>query len=224
MKTIEFELSDELFSKLNDIKNELIVKENFNVSLSDMIEESLLSYYDIKLYNIKKIHDKISDAIIVDENIKETNGKYYVYGIYQINEDNPIYVGINAEDNKANVYYSLPMSLISIIENLKLKNEITIKEINFNLTEIEANHHKQLLISKFGRLNNGTGCLYNRTGGNKTVELEYVNYLLKTLNENKKISRTARKMNVPTKTIHRKIKKHLIGKDIDTNIWQIISK
>jgi predicted DNA-binding protein (UPF0251 family) len=246
MKKIKFILSDNLFNKLNQIKNELIIKEKYEISFSDMIEESLMSYYNINISDININNENFCNPIIVNtiNDLKNINN-YYVYAYYNMRKkidkkfDNiiflyePIYVG-KGKDNRIYDINGREKLLVEFINELRLTNDFCMHKLYENLDEFSAYNYEQMLISFFGRLNNGTGSLYNKSGDFKikkkikndtiselNLEYQQIESILKTLNNNKNITNAAKKLNISERTLYRKIEKYKIKKNKQLKIWFI---
>lgn len=210
MKNIQVQLSDKLFNKLIELKKEITEIENTEVTFSELIEEALIGHFNIKLSSL-------------NSNIKDVKNEFYIYCIYDLNkpinkfingilfEYEPLYIGIN--NDKSNV-----------INQIKNKNTAE-KIIIDNLIENEAYYIQQIFINNFGRLNNGTGCLYNKTDGKKVLinknENNDIHFILNSLNQNKTIKSTAETLNISRRTLHRKIKKYGLELNFLTNKWEI---
>jgi hypothetical protein len=76
----------------------------------------------------------------------------------------PIYVG-KGRGNRMYDIGNREKNLIEKINELKSTDEFTMHKLITNLNESDAYHYEQLFINAFGRLNNGTGSLYNISGG-----------------------------------------------------------
>ena len=242
-KKIVYELSNKLFNKLDEIRNELSYKEENDVTLNDMIEEALMSYFNIKISDIND-DIEIIDAVIVDA-INDANNlnDYYVYIYYNDSKkthieiggyhffSEPIYVG-KGHGNRIYDLNNRESNLIEKINDLKSTDEFTIHKLITDLDEVTAYHYEQLFISKFGKLNDGTGSLYNIKNGyiNKmkkmittindlNLEQNLIKLILESLNETENVSKTAKELNINIRTLYRKIKKYSIIKH--DNMWMI---
>ena len=249
MKKIELLLSDKLYNVLNKIRQGLSAKEGIGVTFTDMTEEALLSYYNIKLYDMNYEDNSIPDAVIINTiNTANVGNDYYVYVYYnkrvRINqkvgqmffEYQPIYVG-KGKGSRMYETTKRERNLYELIDELKETGDFLSIKVLENIDEVTAFNVEQVLISAFGKLSNGTGSLYNKADGYKNLRkktmkeseselnLEYnvLGMILKNLNENETLSAVAKKMNITERTLYRKIHKYKIVKDSVTRKWQIKS-
>lgn len=222
MKNINFKLSDGLFNKLSDLRHSLSKLEKVSVSFSDMIEESLLGFYNIKLSDIKLDNDDIIDAVIVENNDNEIvinrSGDFFVY--MYINKRKPIntvirdiyieyepfYVGIG---EKTTVIDTPITATQKIIDELKKTGDFETVVIMRDIDKLTAFRFQQALIYIFGRLNNGTGCLYNKNESEiNAIGKDYVDDMINTYRRAGYTVKTiAEKMNISDRTVYRKIKR-----------------
>ena len=243
MKKIAVKISDKLFNKLEIIRQDLSVKEKNRVDFDEMIEEALMEYYNIKISDINE-DDEIVDAVIVDimDDVNNLND-YYVYVYYndgnrvfkQVGDyyfySEPIYVGKGRGDRMYEMN-NRNQNLVEFIEKLRTTNSFTMVKLVKGLSEKEAYYYEELFINAFGKLNDGTGSLYNVKSGNLkkkfiessnisnlNLEYQYVESVLKSLNKTKNISKTAKELNINLRTLYRKIKKYSIIKIND--VWLI---
>lgn len=239
MKNIDYKLSDKLYNKLNEIRIDLSYNEKCEVTFDDLIEEALLSYYNIKIVDINN-DNNIIDSINNSKNINN----YYVYAFYNMkikkytNIGNfhfyyePIYFG-KGKDNRINDLINRDENLIEIINDLKSTNDFYASKIIYDLSEKDALYFEQLFINHFGRLCDGSGILYNKREGNSInikilndnvgLNLEYnkITMMINELNILKKIKLAAKKINMNERTFYRNMKKYSIKKDKITKIWYI---
>lgn len=208
--TVQIQLSDKLFNKLIELKKEITEIEDSEITISELVEEALLGHFNVKLSSL-------------NSNIKDVKKEFYIYCIYDLNkpiiklvngilfEYEPLYIGRNNEKT-------------NIINQFKNRNTVE-KIIIDNLNENESYQIQQIFINNFGRLNNGTGCLYNKTEGKKILSNKDVNndkhIILRSLNQNKTIKSTAEALNISRRTLHRKIKKYTLELNFLTNKWEI---
>jgi len=245
MKKINITLSDKLYNKINEIRKELSVIENNEISFDEIFEESIINYYNIKLVDLNEDIEIINGdlANIINESNNQNNYYVYVYfnerkkchinaGDYLLTSE-PIYVG-KGQNNRIFELNKRDSNLIELINDLKSTNEFGhIKLIN-NLSEETAFYYEQMLINSIGRLNNGTGTLFNKAGGilnlskkeidsnNYELNIEYnlTKLILDTLNKTKNISKTAKELNINLRTLYRKLNKYSIKKNGDD--WVIL--
>jgi len=238
MKEILFSLSDKLYNRICQIKNSLSLEESCDISWSDMIEESIMSYYNIKITDI-------NEENVIDIN---NNRDYYVYVYFNINkkiekhicnvyfEYEPIYIG---KGNGGRVYdlNGRDSNLKEKVMELKEKNLFKIEKILTELSEKDAYFYEEVFINYFGRLNDGTGILYNRYRGNGinkkeitkdnyklNIEYNFIGHIISSLNTEKTIKSAAKKLNISERSLFRKIKKYVIVKDKESKTWYIEKK
>ena len=234
MKEILFSLSDKLYNRLNQIKSNLSLDEDSDIGWSDMLEEAVMSFYRIKITDINE-KDDVNINIINNMNYFNDNHDYYVYAYFNMDKNiekyicnvffeyEPIYIG---KGNGRRMY-----DLNNRDSNLK-KKIIELKEKG--LLKIEKILTEQIFINGFGKLNDGTGILYNKSKGNGinkkeitennyklNIEYNFINYIISTLNTEKTIQAAARKLNISERSLFRKIKKYLIIKDKEDKTWYI---
>ena len=247
MKKIDFILSDKLYDKLLKIKDNLSISENCNVELNDMIEESLMFYYNITILDLNEItfDEKIINKINYINNIKND---YYVYVYSNTNkridryinnfyfEYEPFYIG-KGNGNRMYDFNNRDENLINQMKELKENNSLKIEKIIFDLTEDDAYFYEQIFINNFGRLNNGTGILYNKVKGNRknkkeidknnlklNLQYNFIEKLLIELNNEKTLKKVSIKLNISERTLFRKIKEYSLVKDKTTKSWYIDEK
>lgn len=156
--------------------------------------------------------------------------KFYVYGLFDPNKNDPYYIG-KGKDGRCSSHFE-PNRLKR--EKKYLKTKISIKIINEggfpiykilfnNLTENEAFLKERELISKYGRIDNGTGCLANHTDGGEGLSgiiipldsiikrSESLKGVPRPLDVRKKISKTLKGRKRPKETL-KKISKAKAGK------------
>lgn len=245
MRKIVYELSDGLFYKLEEIRVALSKSENQDVNINDMIEEAILEYYKIKISDINYINGKqIEDAVIIesiDNNRAISN--YYVYVYYNMRKEvdikvgnfylcyEPIYFG-KGKNGRISDMNNRDANLIERINELKSTNDFSAVKLIENVSEIDAYHIEQVFINYFGRLDNGSGILFNKNYGGSTVlrkvndvelnlEFQKVSSMLKALNSSDTINIAAKKINMNVRTFYRLLKKYQIIKDRLTNSWVI---
>jgi hypothetical protein len=245
MKKIVYELSDGLFNKLEEIRITLSKDENQDVSVNDVIEEAILEHYKIKITDINYFNEiKIEDATIIDtiNNNRATNN-YYVYVYYNMRKEvdirvgnfylyyEPIYFG-KGKNGRISDMNNRDTNLIERINELKSTNDFSAVKLIENVTEIDAYHIEQVFINYFGRLDNGTGILFNKNYGGSTIlrkvdngelnlEFQKVSSMLKALNSSGTINIAAKKINMNLRTFYRLIKKYHIKRDKSSNSWII---
>jgi hypothetical protein len=245
MKKIIYELSDGLFNKLEEIRLRLSKNEKQDVNMNDVIEEAILEYYKIKITDINHINETtIEDAVIVDAiNDNRAINNYYVYVYYNMRKEiynkvgnfhlyyEPIYFGKGKNDRISDMR-NRDINLIEHINELKSTNHFCSAKLIENIGEIDAYHIEQVFINYFGRLDNGTGILFNKNYGGSTVlrkvnnteldlEFQKVSSILKALNTSTTVQIAAKKINMNLRTFYRLLKKYQIKKDKLTNSWMI---
>lgn len=85
---------------------------------------------------------------------------FYVYGHYIEGQNKPFYIG-KGKDKRAYEKYSRSKEW----KEISCKHKIEIKILHNNLEEDEALQVETKLISEYGRIDIGTGCLINKTDG-----------------------------------------------------------
>lgn len=220
MKNINFKLSERLYHKLSDLRLNLSKLEKVSVSFSDMIEEALLSFYKIRLTDIgAHKNDNITDAVIVGKNdddiFIDRSGTYFVFMYLNkrkpINmvvgdvyvEYEPFYVGIG----ESHILIDAPIAMTQRkIDELNETDDFDVVKIMEGVDELTAFRFQQALIYIFGRLNNGTGCLYNKKEGDvNTIKKDFVDGMIQTYKNMGYSAKTiAEKMNISERTVYRK--------------------
>lgn len=245
MKEILFKLSEKLYNKIIEIKNDISLNEKLNVTIDEIIEEALMEYYNISILDINNTtHDYVN---IIAENINLNNSQkqYYVYGYYNIDkkidkningfffEYEPFYIG-KGKENRMSDFNHRDQNLIEHINLLKKTNKLKIEKIITDLSEIDACSYEQIFINNFGRIIDGTGILYNKSKGNTThkkeinelnynLNLKYnlINKTIDLLNKEKDKKIVAKILNISERTLYRNLKKYSIIRDKKTKIWKI---
>jgi hypothetical protein len=245
MKEIRFILSEKLYEKLIQIKNEISINEKTNVIIDDIIEEALMSYYNITIVDINDISHDYDKDIANAINTNNMMNQYYVYAYYDLDkkinrningflfEYEPFYIG-KGKDNRIYDLNHRDRNLLDHINLLKEKNKVKMEKIIINLNETDACLYERIFINNFGRISNGLGVLYNKSKGNgmhkKPVnELNYnlnLKYYLITkivdiLNKEKNKKIVAKMLNISERTLYRHLKKYSITKDKKTKIWKV---
>ena len=199
MKKIEFILSDRLYENLFEIKEKLTETENLNVEYSDMIEESLMSYYDISIVDTvilkKEMDDDTKHKIVDIINNRKNADEYYVYMFFNLRnridrhiadfyfEYEPIYVGKGKDERINDISkHSRNTNLVEFISDLKKTNDFKSKKILINLNNIDAHNFETFFIETFGKLVDNTGSLYNKQNGCNLVESNNINITNSELN------------------------------------------
>lgn len=245
MKKITFSLSDQLYDKLMSIQTKLSIKESNIVTIDEIIEEAILSYFKISLFDL---NDSPSNENIINQINKNKNEKkYYVYMFFDANEITnidianihfdyiPFYIG-KGKNERYNDINNRDKNLVNHVNNLKDKNQFGIKILIDNLSEIDAYHYEQIFINNFGKLCDGTGILYNKSSGNNktinnvdgkkiklNIEYNFIQTIIIALNAEKTILDASKKLNISERTLYRKIKNYSIIKNDQTKLWEIKS-
>jgi len=247
MKEITIKMSKKLYDRIIDIKNQLSFNESQNVNIDDMIEESLMSYFNINIIDLNNDdYIEFIDADIIDTiNNNKLKNNFYVYVYYNLRkkinkyinniyfEYEPIYVG-KGIDNRMYEIENRDQNLKLKIEELKSTNQFKIEKIIENLSECDAINYEMIFINNFGKLNDGSGCLFNKQNGytknqkiidyenyNLNIEYNLIKNIVNELNKEKYISKASKNLNMSERTLHRKIIKYNIKKDKKTKIWYI---
>ncbi len=258
MKKFYVTLPNNLCDKLLYIKDSLSKEKKYNIDISEIIKEALIPYFNeqipyfeeinsIKKNHIKCNNTKHNDIISNVLNANKTISEYYVYGYYNSNKIydkyvnniyfkyEPIYIGKGIGD-RINHFGKIDLNLFEHIENLKKNGWFKFEIIMNNLNETVAYHNEEIFINSFGRINNGTGCLLNKSGGinmiRKTVDgtnyelnIEYnlIKLILKALNSEKRFGNAAKKLNFSERTLYRKINEYSIMKNKESKLWEILT-
>jgi hypothetical protein len=251
---INIEMSENLNYKLNCLRQEMIQEERNMITISDMIEEAVLNYYNISIIDLKNINlnEKINFNLIDAINLRNTNKNYYVYcylnkrEIINITVNNvffkykPIYFG-KGKDDRITSKVGRSEALLSFINELKSTEDFEVVKIIEDLSDKECYFNESIFISSFGKLNDGSGCLYNKSDGfykknyfklgyidvpktdyvYSNEQYQFIQYVLKTLNETKNSKDAAKKMNIPERTLFRRLKEYNIMYDKITHSWII---
>lgn len=248
MKEIRFALSDKLYNKIIQIKNNISLNEQFSVTLDEIIEEAIMSYYNISLISLNDVMTDYKEVVAEAINTNNFQEHYYVYGYFDIDKKinrningfffdyEPFYIG-KGKDNRIYDLKHREQNLLEHINLLKEKNRIKIEKIITNLNEKDACLYEQIFINNFGRICDGSGTLYNKNKGNyihkKTVnnlnyslDLKY-NLIMRTidlLNKEKDKKIVAKMLNISERTLYRNLKKYSIVKDKKSKIWSVDKK
>jgi hypothetical protein len=213
--------------------------------MNDMIEEALLENYKIKITDINYINEvKIEDAIIIDKiDNNHAINNYYVYAYYNMRKKiynkvgnfhlyyEPIYFG-KGKNGRISDMNNRNINLVEYINELKSTNDFCSAKLIENISEIDAYHIEQVFINYFGRLDNGTGILFNKNYGGSTIlrkvnnvefnlEFQRVASMLKALNTSSTIKIAAKKINMNLRTFYRLLKKYEIKRNKLSNSWII---
>jgi DNA-binding NtrC family response regulator len=124
------------------------------------------------------------------------------------------------------------INLVEYINELKSTNDFCSAKLIENISEIDAYHIEQVFINYFGRLDNGTGILFNKNYGGSTIlrkvnnvefnlEFQRVASMLKALNTSSTIKIAAKKINMNLRTFYRLLKKYEIKRNKLSNSWII---
>jgi hypothetical protein len=245
MKKISITLSNKLYNKINEIRHDLSKIENYNISFDEIIEESIMNHFNIKLIDINDDVEIIDNKLVNAINQSNNHNNYYIYVYFNerkkcnikvsdyIFTSEPIYIG-KGLNNRMFELSNRDNNLIDFIDELKSTNEFSSVKLINDLTKENAFYYEQMFISSIGRLNNGTGTLYNKNGGNLNIlkkEIDSNNYelnieynlgkmILDSLNKTKNMSKTAKELNINLRTLYRKLDKYSIKKYGDN--WVIL--
>lgn len=237
MKQIQYDISDKLYIELTKIKENIEIEEQCDVNYSELIEEAILEYFNIKLSDFNDISDLNEYEIL---NNISLNSQYYVYAYYDLSKPckldvelysfnfEPLYIGVSGDVNRINNIRNRNNLLLEKCNDLINKNELGKKIIFRNLTKTEAFEIESNLIKSIGRIDIGTGPLYNKNNGNTNqkrnqssfLECKLIKHILFVLNNTKTIKRAAKKLNISERTLYRKIKTHNLTKN-NNKIWII---
>lgn len=244
MKKISFTLSNKLYNKLNEIREFLSKKENNEINLDEIIEEAIMEYYNIKLTDINEDIEYDNNIINIINDI-HNDDNYYIYVYYNnrkkmnlnvtdyVFTSEPIYIG-KGQNNRLLDLNNRDNNLIELINDLKMTNDFSSQKIIENLSEDTAYYYEQMFINSIGRLNNGSGPLYNKRGGtikknneklnsnncDLNIEYDLIKLIVSTLNKTNNISKTAKKLNISERTLYRKLDKYSIKKN--DNEWIVL--
>jgi hypothetical protein len=248
MEDFNIKLSKNLISLLNNISKEKSEEENKKVTISDLIEESIIEYYNISIIDIKN-EEKIFFPEIEEvefEEINNMNHPYYVYayldpdkkGVFQYEEyyfnHEPFYIGKGSSKRYAShLTETHNKDLSDKIKSLD-KKPIIIK-IESGLSKKEAYLIENNLINIIGKKIDKKGPLYNKISGKTFLEkniertfldIESMKYLniLKALNKHKNIKKASSELGISERTLYRKIKNLKIKKNKETNLYHMEKK
>lgn len=234
MMEINFNCSDKLYAILLEMK-----QQDKGLTYSDIIEESLLSYYDItleKLNNIDttKIDDMSTEKILSDTGITQFFNNYvYVYmdprkpknmQIEGINmKYEPVYIGKGKHLRyKEHLTKTNNKNFQSFLDDLQKNNLQPVIEIVYeNLTNLESHRLENNLIFKLNEsniklCNISSGKYYNNAKLSITtlnLNLNNTIKIINVLNSTKTIKDAARKLNISERTLFRKLKSMNIKKN-----------
>lgn len=236
MKQLRCDIDDRFYDILSVKKNELEKKENNKISFSDMIEEALLSYYQIYIQNF------INDDEIVYVEPSDITTKYLVYafldlskkvnlntGIYTFDYE-PFFIGTNQQHRDiANITNNKNKFLVEKINKLKKTSDFGIKVLFKDLNKGECFSIAKKLIRCIGRIDKGEGTLFNKNNGNvrvKTSEDSELNLeknvaalIVNALNRYKTVNKTAEYLGISKRTLFRKIKDYSIKRNKKTKTF-----
>ena len=237
MKQIQYDISDKLYVELTKIKDRIEIEEQRDIKYSELIEDAILEHYNIHLSDFNDINDLNEYEIL---NNISLNSQYYVYVYYDLSKPikldvgiyvfdfEPIYIGASGNENRINTIRDRNDNLRKKCNELLDKNELGKKILFQNLTKSEAFEMESKLIKCIGRIDTGTGSLYNKNNGNinqkkdQSSYLEYklIEHILFILNGSKTVKQAAKKLNISERTLYRKIKTYKIQRNSD-KFWYI---
>lgn len=212
------------------------ISEKDKKEFNDIVEDALISYFDIKLTDIESPMKKDEGFIVLDD----PNYGYYVYVFMdpsikcRIKTDienisfnyEPFYIGKGIGNRMENSERNKLVN--SRIEHLRSKGiDPIILKIKEGLINIEACKLENYLIEKIGRSDLGKGTLLNLAGGITFNNIEDVSFhfselnleknlnsmILDALNKSKRKKDAARKLGVSERSLYRKIKSLSIVKN-----------
>jgi len=196
----------------------------------DIVEDSLISYFNIRLSDIESPITKEDNAIIIDDDV---NHGYYVYvfmdptikkkiktGINEISFNyEPFYIGKGIGNRIDNTERNC--SVNSRVDYLR-KNGMDpiIIRVKENMSNLYAHKLENYLIEKIGRSDIGKGPLLNLSGGISFVNVENIEFdftdlnlernvnsmILDSLNKSKTLREASKKLGMSERTMYRKIK------------------
>lgn len=195
----------------------------------DIVEDSLISYFNIRLSDLESPITKEDNAILLDD----TNHGYYVYvfmdptikrkiktGIEEISFNHePFYIGKGIGKRIENTERN---SLVnSRIEHLRKRGiDPIIIKVKENVGNLYAHKLENYLIEKIGRSDIGKGPLLNLSGGISFVNVENIEFdftdlnlernvnsmILESLNKSRTLREASKKLGMSERTMYRKIK------------------
>jgi hypothetical protein len=207
---MEFECSNKLLKKLENIRIKIESNENTSITISDLIEEAIINHFNISLSDL---NDEFDEFVEIENNTFE-NYVYialntdkpgpFQYGSY-IFEYEPFYVGRGNGNRIDHIKYEYPYINHKIII---IDNNLSVKDSNI----LENN-----IIYTIGRLDLNTGPLKNITSGTSFKNINDINMsnlniesmtnmmILNALNSNKTIKKAAHALNISERSLYRKI-------------------
>jgi DNA-binding NtrC family response regulator len=122
MKQISIKLSDGLYKELIKIKNELELHEKVPIKINDMIEEAILSYYNISISDINKVKFEVSLNNVTNDQKKTYYNNIDFSGLYG-NIQQMILDALNENSRTVEeAAFVLRMSLRTLYRKLKKYN------------------------------------------------------------------------------------------------------
>jgi len=236
---ILYKCTDKIYLFLKKLKSEYTTND-YTTTYSDIIDEALLSYYNITLEELSKIDindlDSVSTKdILIDSGLTNSFINYvYVYmdprkpGDYEFDglklNHKPIYIGKGQyERYKEHLKHTNNKCFEKILNELKEQKTLPFIEIVYkNLSNLESYRIENNLIYLMKQHNID---ICNETAGSQykleinkisklNLELNELSNILNILNSTKTINGAAKKLNISDRTLYRKMKSHSIEKDI----------
>ena len=230
MIEIKYICSEKIYLYLRFLKDKY-KSDEYKASYSDIIEEALLSHYNITLEDLSKINEKsldnISSKIILeDSGITNTFANYvYIYldprepGEYVAGDftftHKPIYVGKGQHERyKSHLVSTKNKKFQDFLNELKDNDILPIIQIvSNNLSGLESHRLESNLIfllkDKCDLCNESGGKYYNSeetTISKFNLELNKTLQIVDTLNSCKKLKDCAKKLGISERSLYRKIK------------------
>ena len=239
MNKYNAKISNEIKEILEDMARDKSRNEKQFIIVNDLIEEAIMSYYDISLIDIME-RRKIETIYTEPYEIENINYPYYVYvylnpskkGVYQYEEyyfnNEPFYVGKGQGSRyKSHKNFTHNETLKKVINDLD--EEPIIIKIKDGLSQLEAHYIENNLINSIGKLSEETGPLCNILSGSIVKEqyeksflniesMKYV-HIIKSLNRNRSIKKASEELGMSERTLYRKIKSLNIEKKPDSGIY-----
>jgi len=237
MNKYNAKISNEIKDILEDMAREKSRNEKQFIIVNDLIEEAIMSYYNISLVDIMK-RKKIETINIEPYEIENINYPYYVYaylnpskkGVYQYEEysfnNEPFYIGKGQDSrDKSHINFTKNESFKKILK--ELDEEPIIIKVESGLSQLEAHYIENNLINSIGKLSEGAGPLCNIISGSavqKKYEKSFLNiesmkyiHIIKSLNRNKSIKKSSEELGISERTLYRKMKSLNIERHPDSN-------
>jgi len=237
MKQIHYDISDNLYIKMSEIKKYLEEKEGHKITFNDLIEEALLGYFNINLIDFNDEYEYENAEVITDDHY--LNYGYYVYAYIDLTKNEKIDIGID-KFNYEPFYIGMGCServtdfnersdvVSNKIEELREIDGFGYKILKEGLKKSEASKYETQYISLLGRVDKSNGCLLNKNAGNcnvvaskdKSLDLDrqLAIHILDVLNKYKTKNKASKILNISERTLYRKLHQYGIVRDDKSTI------